>query len=93
MRDRAVIMVDFCYPYDQMVDLTNSCNSLTILDHHATSQRAIAPLLKKARVQGRFDMKKSGAILAWEWFNIDIDPPKLLLHIQDRDLSRFKDLK
>lgn len=81
VRDRAVIMVDFTYPYDAMMSVTRSCSSLTILDHHATAQAALEPLLKKDKVQGRFDMTKSSAILAWEWFNIDMEPLKLLLPI------------
>lgn len=82
-------MVDFTYPYDAMMSVTRSCSGLTILDHHATAQAALEPLLKKDKVQGRFDMTKSIAILAWERFNFDTDPPKLLLHIKNRDLVNY----
>lgn len=39
-------------------------------------------------VHARFDMEKSGAMLAWEHFHSG-PPPLLLRHIQDRDLWRF----
>lgn len=34
VRDRHVIMVDFSYPYDEMLKVTNVCKSLTVLDHY-----------------------------------------------------------
>jgi oligoribonuclease NrnB/cAMP/cGMP phosphodiesterase (DHH superfamily) len=36
-----------------------------------------------------FDMKRSGAMIAWEFFNKE-PAPKLFHHIQDRDLWQFK---
>lgn len=35
-----------------------------------------------------FDMTKSGAVLTWEYFH-DKSVPKLLLHIQDRDIWKW----
>jgi len=37
-----------------------------------------------------FDMDRSGARLAWDHFNPGIEPPRLLQHIEDRDLWRFE---
>jgi oligoribonuclease NrnB/cAMP/cGMP phosphodiesterase (DHH superfamily) len=37
-----------------------------------------------------FDMERSGAMLAWDHFFPDQEPPALLLHIEDRDLWLFK---
>jgi uncharacterized protein len=44
--------------------------------------------LPSSGVFARFDMDKSGAMLAWEHFHLS-EPPMLLRHIQDRDLWRF----
>jgi len=41
-------------------------------------------------IRARFDMDKSGAVLAWEYFHPGTHVPKLLLHVQDRDLWRFE---
>ena len=37
-----------------------------------------------------FDMSRSGCVLAWQYFFHDLKPPKILLHIEDRDLWHFK---
>ena len=37
-----------------------------------------------------FDMGRSGAMLAWDHFFPDQEPPQLLRHIEDRDLWLFK---
>jgi len=37
-----------------------------------------------------FNMDKSGAVLAWEFFHPNKPVPKLLRHVQDRDLWLFK---
>lgn len=37
-----------------------------------------------------FDMERSGAMLAWDFFHPNIAPPMLLKHIQDRDLWKFE---
>jgi hypothetical protein len=36
-----------------------------------------------------FDMNKSGARMAWEFCHPDLPVPKLILHVEDRDLWRF----
>jgi oligoribonuclease NrnB/cAMP/cGMP phosphodiesterase (DHH superfamily) len=36
-----------------------------------------------------FDMSKSGAMLAWEYFHPAAPPPRLIEYIQDRDLWRW----
>ena len=36
-----------------------------------------------------FDMHKSGARMAWEFCNPDYDVPRLIEHVEDRDLWRF----
>lgn len=37
-----------------------------------------------------FDMDRSGARIAWDFFNRGKEPPALINHIQDRDLWQFK---
>ncbi|WP_442498893.1 DHHA1 domain-containing protein [Methylobacter sp. sgz302048] len=37
-----------------------------------------------------FDMARSGCVLAWQHFFPERQPPKVLLHIEDRDLWKFK---
>jgi len=35
-------------------------------------------------------MSRSGCVLTWQHFFHDLKPPKILLHIEDRDIWRFK---
>lgn len=37
-----------------------------------------------------FDMERSGAMLAWEYAHPGVPAPRLVQHVQDRDLWRFK---
>lgn len=41
-------------------------------------------------VQAYFDMDRSGAMLAWNYAFPDQPPPRLVQHVQDRDLWRFE---
>lgn len=41
-------------------------------------------------IQALFDMNKSGAMLAWEFCFPDEPAPRLVQHVQDRDLWRFE---
>lgn len=41
-------------------------------------------------IRAHFDMEKSGAMIAWEYFHPGCRPPRLISHIQDRDLWHFE---
>ena len=79
-----VVMVDFSYPREVIERLAGSTASLRILDHHVTAQAALAGL-----PYAYFDMKKSGAVLAWEWTHPK-PVPWLLQYIQDKDLWKWR---
>ena len=85
-----VVMVDFAYKRPVMDVLLTQANSILVLDHHKTAAEDLSILLEQGKIGGIFDMSKSGAMLAWEWFHPNQPPPQLLLHIQDRDLWRYE---
>ena len=85
-----VFLVDFSYKKPVLEGLLKQAASITILDHHISAEQDMAELLSSGKVGGLFDMNKSGAMLAWEWFHPDTPVPKLIEHIQDRDLWQFK---
>lgn len=87
---RDVFLVDFSYKKEVLEDMLKTAASITILDHHISAEEDLSELLKVGKIKGRFDMNKSGAMLAWQWFNPDQPPPVLIKHIQDRDLWLFK---
>lgn len=90
VNDLDVILVDFSYKKDVLTSMLKTAASITILDHHISAEKDLAELMSNGEVKGLFDMNKSGAMLAWEWFNSDKPVPKLIAHIQDRDLWQFK---
>lgn len=89
--DRDVVLVDFSYKRPMLEQMVEQARTVTVLDHHKSAQENLAPLLASGAIHGIFDMQRSGAILAWEWFHSNFVPaPYLLEHIQDRDLWRFE---
>ncbi len=79
-----VMMVDFSYRREVIEQLAQSAASLLILDHHVTAQAALAGL-----PYTYFDVKKSGAVLAWEWAHAE-PVPWLLQYVQDKDLWQWR---
>lgn len=85
-----VLIVDFSYKLPGMEQIIAQARSITILDHHKTAQADIQPLLDASRVLGEFDMERSGAAMAWDWCFPGEPRPRIIAHIQDRDLWRFE---
>lgn len=81
-----IYIVDFSYPKDVLTGLLDASEKLVVLDHHKTAKEALEGFPGAV-----FDMDKSGAILAWEYFHKDKPAPDLLHLIQDRDLWRWQD--
>ena len=79
-----VVMVDFSYRREVIERLANSAASFLILDHHVTAQATLAGL-----PYAYFDVKKSGAVLAWEWAHAE-PVPWLLQYVQDKDLWKWR---
>jgi oligoribonuclease NrnB/cAMP/cGMP phosphodiesterase (DHH superfamily) len=80
LQDQRVVIVDFSYARDTLETLAAQTQALLVLDHHITAEKALADL-----PYAYFDMKKSGAVLAWEWAHEE-PTPWLLEYIQDKDL-------
>lgn len=80
----SVFIVDFSYPRATLEKLREYCE-LVVLDHHATAEKDLEGLS-----YCRFDMNKSGAVMAWEHFHPDKSVPGFILYLQDRDLWQFK---
>jgi hypothetical protein len=79
-----VALVDFCYPRPLMEKLRTRLAGLVVLDHHVTAQADMADLPEAV-----FDMDKSGAHLAWNYFHPGQPLPELLAYVEDKDLWRF----
>lgn len=78
-----VILVDFSYKRPVLELLKQQANSLIILDHHKTAQADLEGFVCTEMV---FDMKRSGAGIAWDYFMQGQPRPDFINYIEDRDL-------
>jgi oligoribonuclease NrnB/cAMP/cGMP phosphodiesterase (DHH superfamily) len=79
-----IYILDFSYPRDELIQQHGWSKNLVVLDHHTTAREALAGLSFAT-----FDMDKSGARLAWDYFHPTRRIPWLLRYVEDRDLWRF----
>lgn len=82
LEGKDVFILDFCYSRSEMEELNNITNTLYCLDHHKTAYEQCKDL-----DYCHFDMDKSGAGLAWEFFRNNEDMPWLVEYVQYRDLG------
>ncbi len=89
-----VYIVDFSYSRQELLDLADEMHEVIVLDHHKTAEEDLGSIEPSdaPNLSITFDLEKSGAVLAWEYFHPNDEIPPLILHIQDKDLWRF-DLK
>lgn len=79
-----VIISDFSYPRKTLLQMRDQVAKLTLLDHHITAQQDLAGLDFTI-----FDLNRSGAMIAWQYWHPDQPIPPLISYIQDRDLWQF----
>lgn len=93
---RDVVLVDFSYKRPVLLDMAARARSIIVLDHHHTAAQDLfgfpepVPFSKWPAATGiaaRFDMSRSGAGMAWDYFYPGMRRPDF---IEDRDLWRKK---
>lgn len=80
-----IYIVDFSYDRVTLERVFSAARSLLVLDHHKTAQEVLQGF--PAAV---FDMNRSGAGIAWDWFFMGRPRPWLIDCVEDRDLWKFK---
>src|ERR1700747_590235 len=83
-----VVMVDFSYKRPVLLEMAEKAETILILDHHKSARDDLTFL--PGNVRTVFDMDRSGAMIAWDYWFHNQETPQLLRHIQDRDLWLFK---
>lgn len=94
VKDRDVYLVDFSYKRNVVLEMSKSARSITLIDHHASALNDLVGL------SSIIDMSYSsndnaGCVLAWNYVQKNFwkgsrTVPQMLLHIEDRDLWKFK---
>ena len=99
---RDLLIVDFSYKRDVLTEMARVAKHTLVLDHHVSAQRDIGDLTEAPRwstfqqvrvadsapgvIYGTFDVSRSGAGLAWDYFHPGVERPPLVTLIELRDL-------
>lgn len=87
--NKNVLLLDFSFEYDILVDIIKDSNSFLIIDHHKT---AFDQLVNIDPLYKIFNMKKSTVGLTWDYFYFQDNSkslPNFLAMIQDYDLWTY----
>jgi uncharacterized protein len=82
---RAVYILDFSFGPELMRAIDERAAKLVLLDHHKSAAATLTGFVCRCG-ELHFDMKKSGARLAWEFFQPDKPLPDLVRFVEDRDI-------
>lgn len=75
-----VYILDFSYPRNTLSEIHKRAKHLLVLDHHKTAEAELADL-----DYATFDMNRSGAGMAWDYF-FTKPRPWLVDYVEDRDM-------
>ena len=101
LADRHVYVFDFSFPPEELKAMAQVAQSVIQIDHHASALNAWGDRFNPEEsglqtwkhpelpLTVSFDMEKSGARLAWEYFYPNDPLPWPLRHVEDQDLWRF----
>ena len=93
---RDVYLLDFSFKRSVVEQLCEFADHVTIVDHHKTAIEEWVD--SEGEKIGQYpmnfhlvyDLRKSGAVLAWDYFMAPFSEPEILRLVQDRDLWQFK---
>lgn len=85
LQGRAVYILDFSFAPEIMQHIEERAAKLVLLDHHKSAADRLTGFACRCGVV-HFDMKKSGARLAWEFFLPERPLPDLVRFVEDRDI-------
>ena len=87
VRGRNVLICDFSYKYNVLLNMIEQANSLLVIDHHISAEKELKNIDNKYKL---FDMNHSGAYLTWVYFFPNEEVPDLIKFIEDRDLWKHE---
>lgn len=83
IENKNVLICDYSYKKDVLINLLTKVNKLLIIDHHKSAEKDLQDIDDKHKI---FHMGHSGAMLTWFYFYGDTNPPLMIEYIQDRDI-------
>lgn len=85
VQGRAVYILDFSFAAPLLRAIDEQAAKLVVLDHHLSAAEKLTGFACRCGVV-HFDMKKSGARLAWHFFHPQQPVPDLVRFVEDRDI-------
>lgn len=82
---KSVLFVDFAFGLEDMKKIAETAKSYFVLDHHLSALRELGDFPFCF-----FDVERSGAMLAWDFFYPGTQAPPLVAYVQDADLFQWK---
>lgn len=84
-----VVLVDFCFNRDIIIEMARYAQHILVLDHHNSTIRNIGNL-QLPNLTMILDKDKSAAQIAWDYIYPNVDRPWFIDVIADRDLWQMK---
>ncbi len=81
---KEVYLIDFSYPAPVLQKILAEAKSFVVLDHHKGAREAVESVPEHV-----YDVARSGAVIAWNYFHPDTPVPVFLLYVQEGDLYTF----
>ena len=85
VKGKNVVILDFSFSNKVTKKMIKEANNLLVIDHHKSAVVELHDISNTI-----FDMSKSGATMAWEFFHPGKEPPKFIQYITDRDLWKWE---
>jgi oligoribonuclease NrnB/cAMP/cGMP phosphodiesterase (DHH superfamily) len=88
-------VLDFCFPLEQMLVYHESALQLVLIDHHKSHADVAREMAERYAERAlttivRFDLRKAGCRLTWEWLFHNQVAPGVVDYAEDRDLWAWK---
>lgn len=81
-----VYFVDFSYKSEVIKEMLEKATHIYLIDHHITAINDLQQFTGHPKFTAYTDLKRSGAMLAWDYFYPNQQCPDLINYVQDRDL-------
>lgn len=91
-----VIIIDVAYRKEVLEEIIKHANSVVFIDHHVSIADDVQKLKEKYqdaspdKIKIVYDEERSGATLAWKFFNSRQTAPLFLKYVEDQDTGRWE---
>ncbi len=83
--NKEIYILDFSFPIEIMAEVVKNNKKVIVIDHHLSAEESV-----KMAYEYVYEMDRSGAALAWQYFNPELPVPWLLKYIGDRDIWKLE---